>query len=137
MKNISGEQCIELMKETFPHFLHYWDKFIQDFGADEGLSIQMIPFGDYAIDMIKSNNVSQIIRIFDFVEYMLIDGDEPVQNAIATSFLEYLQNQDPDEIQFSKFSKYMGKEAIAYCKAWDEFTGCRTEGLWDNDQRLH
>ena len=135
MEKISGKRCIELIKEWFPNILPYWDRFIQDFGSDEGLSIQMFPFEEYAIDTIKSDNANEIKKIFNFVEWMLHDGDDSVQNAIATVFLEYLQNKSPDEIQFSKFSQYMGKEAIEYCKAWDKFTGCRTEGLWDDEEK--
>ena len=28
------------------------------------------------------------------------------------------------------FVPYLGQESREYCKAWDQFTGVRTEGLW-------
>ncbi len=92
--------------------------------------MKILPFGEYAIDVIKSNDEIEVKRIFDFVEFLLHAGDESVQTAMTTGFLEYLMNNDPDEIKFSKFAKYLGENAIGYCKAWDEFTGVRTEGLW-------
>ncbi|MBX9744836.1 MAG: hypothetical protein K2X08_06475 [Chlamydiales bacterium] len=130
MEKITDERCIELMKEVFPSFLIYWGDYIRDFGSDLGLTIQMLPFGKYTIDTIKSNNETEIKKIFDFVEFLLCAGDDSVQTAMTTSYLEYLMSKDPDEIKFSTFVKYLGKESIAYCRAWDQFTGVKTEGLW-------
>ncbi len=133
MKIVTSICCIDLIKEKFPQLLPYWEAYVADFGSDLGLHIQMIPFGDYAIDIIKTNNDVEIKKIFDFVEFLICNGEEEVQNAITTSFLEYLMSKDPNEIQFSKFVKYLGKNTISYCRAWDEFTNIKTEGLWDND----
>lgn len=131
MEQITEERCIELMKENFPKFTAYWETYIRRFGSDQGFTIQMMPFDNYTVDVIKANDEIEIKRIFDFVEFLLCNGNDSVQTAITTSYLEYLMSKDPDEIQFSKFVKYMGKNAIDYCRAWDEFTGVRTEGLWD------
>ncbi len=134
MEKITGEKCIELMKEVFQKFSAYWESYVQDFGSDQGLTIQMLPFCEYAIDVIKSDNEVEIKKIFDFIEFLLCNGDESVQNAMTTSFLEYLMSKDPDEIKFSKFAKYLGENTIAYCKAWDKFTGVKTEGLWETEK---
>jgi hypothetical protein len=131
MDKITEERCIELMKESFPKFSKYWENHIRDFGSDLGFHIQMMPFEEYAVDTIKSNGTIEIKKIFDFVEFLLCQGDDSVKNAITTSFLEYLMNKDPDEIQFSKFVKFLGEQSIGYCRAWDKFTGVRTEGLWE------
>lgn len=129
MKKINEKQCIRLLKEKFPKFLSYWQSYIDHWGNEQGICIQMLPFSDFAIDVIKSKNDSEIKKIFDFVEFLLCQGNEAVQNAIATSFLEYLLSKDPEEIKFKEFSKYLGKNTIDYCKAWDKFTGVKTEGL--------
>jgi hypothetical protein len=130
---VTAENCINLIKEKFPKFCSYWDMYIQDFGADLGLTIQMLSFGRYVLDVIKSNNEDEIIRVFEFVEFLFLNGDETVQNAVATGFLEYLMNKSPEEVKFSTFYKYMGENAIGYCRAWDEFNGAKTEGLWDKE----
>lgn len=132
MKKITGKKCIELMKEKFPKFISYWESYIREHGADNGLHVQMIPFEEYAIDTIKSNNELEIKKIFEFIEFLLCNGNEAVQNAITTSFLEYLMSKDPDEIQFTSFAKYLGKNSIGYCRAWDEFTGVKTKGIWED-----
>ena len=100
------------MKEKFPKFLAYWETYIRDFGSDQGLNIQMMPFEEYAIDAIKSNDEVEIKKVFDFVESLLCNGDASVQDAIATSFLEYLMSKDPDEIKFSTFVKFLGKNVV-------------------------
>jgi hypothetical protein len=130
MEKILAERCIELIKESFPKFPPYWESFIRDFGSDPGLIFQMLPFEEYTIDAIKANDEVEIKKIFDFIEFLLCNGDDYVQTAITTGFLEYLMNKDPDEIKFSKFVQYLGKNSIEYCRAWDKFTGLKTEGLW-------
>lgn len=133
MIKITGDKCILLMKNNFEKFSKYWDAYILEFGSDQGLSIQMLPFCEFAIDVIKSHNEIEIEKIFNFIEFLLCNGDESVQNAIATSFLEYLMSKDPDEIKFNKFAKYLKKHTIDYCRAWDKFTGIKTEGLWETE----
>jgi hypothetical protein len=135
MEKITGERCIELLKENFPKFSPYWENYIREWGPDEGLIIQLFPFGDYAIDMIKSNNEVEIKKIFEFVEFLLSNGDDDVQTAITTGFLEHLMHKDPHEIKFKTFCQYLGKESLEYCRAWDKFTGVRTEGLWDSEEK--
>lgn len=62
-------------------------------------------------------------------------GMNQFKNGIATVFFEYLMAKDPTEIKFKTFSQYLGKESLDYCRAWDKFTGVRTEGLWDDEQK--
>ena len=131
MKKISKEECIELIKEKFPEFIPYWEKFIRDFDSEEGIIIQMIPFEEYTLDRMKSHDESELKRIFDLVEFFFCNGDEKVKNAMSTGFLEYLLSQDPDVIKFNTIVKYLGEQSIGYCRAWDRFNGIRTEGLWD------
>ena len=132
MVKILSENLISIIKDRFPKFIPYWNSFVESFGLDEGITIQMIPFSLYAIDVIKENNKLEIKQIFDFVEFLLVHGDDLTQTAITTSFLEHLLAKDPAEIKFADFVDLMGRNAIEYCKAWDEFTGIRTKGLWEN-----
>lgn len=57
-------------------------------------------------------------------------GDEDVQTAAATCFLENLMNRTPELIDPQRFVPLLGHESKEYCRAWDEFCGVRTEGLW-------
>jgi hypothetical protein len=134
MTKITEEQCLSLLKEKFPNFIPYLEADIAYWGIEEGMTAQMMPFIQYAVDVIKSNNDIEIKKILDFAEFLLCNGDDTVQNGIATSFLEGLLNRDPEEIRFRNFCQYLGENSIDYCRAWDKFCGVRTEGLWDEEK---
>lgn len=135
MKKITEEQCLDLLKEKFPKFIPYRDAYVTCWETTHGVLALMGPFSEYAIGVIKANNTAEIENILDCAEFLLCNGDQLVQNAVATVFLEDLMNKDPDEIKFGSICKYLGKNSIDYCRAWDEFCGMRTEGLWDDEKK--
>lgn len=126
---IKEEELIIFLIKEFPKFKPYWESFLDNWSMDEGITIKIYPFSDYALDIIKSENESEIERVCEFIEYLTINGDEGVQAAMTTVVLEYLLSKDPEEIQFKKFAHHLGKESVEYCKAWNEFCGCKTEGI--------
>lgn len=134
MENITDENLISLLKEKFPDFIPYWESYVEYWGINQGLTIQITPFSDYVVDVIKSKNEDEIKHVFDFIEFSICNGDESVQTTMTTSFLEDLLSRAPTEINFSTFAKYLGEESKEYCKAWDKFCGMRTEGLWDDER---
>lgn len=127
MIEITENNLINILKEKFPDFIPYWEFYVNKWGEDLGLSNHVLTFADYVLDAIKSEKYDAIEQIFNYIEFLMCNGDMAVQNAIATCLLEALLNEDTDEIQFIKFSKYLGKETLAYCKAWNEFCGVHTE----------
>ena len=134
MKTITEDNLVDLIKKEFPNFIPYWEEDVECFGADQGIITQMMPFRAYTIDRIKANDEAELRKIFDLVEFGLCNGDEAVQTAMATGFLEGVLHRDPDTIKFSTVVKYLGEQSIGYCRAWDEFTGVQTERLWDAKQ---
>ncbi len=133
MIQITEENCISFLKEKFPRFIPYWNSFVDYWGLGQGITIKMLPFGEYAVDVIKSKDEIEMKKLFDYVEFLICNGDDSVQTAMTTSFLEHLMGKDPHEIQFTTFVKYLGKKSIEYCKAWDKFTGVKTKGLWEDE----
>ncbi len=69
MEKITSKRCIELMKEYFPNFSTYWDSYIANHDSDLGLTIQMLPFGRYAMDTIKAKDEIKVKKFFYFVEF--------------------------------------------------------------------
>ena len=61
MQTITLAECNKLLKEKFPNFIPYWEAEISLWG-DEGILALFGPFADYAIDVIKTNNPSPIIK---------------------------------------------------------------------------
>ncbi len=136
MDKVTEKNFVESLLKRFPEFQAYWDNFLNDYGSidDEGIFTEVMPFADFVIDVIKSKDEKKIKDVFDFIELLVCKGDDSVQTVMTTGLLEYLMNKDPDEIQFSFFVEFMGKESVEYCKAWDKFCGTKTEGLWDKDE---
>ena len=133
MTKVSEKELINLIMLKLPKFIPYWETYINYWGTDEGIIMQMLPFGKYAVDLLKSKHEKDINLFFDFIEYLMCNGDKLVQAAITTGLLEHLLNNDPDEIQFITFRQYLGYNTLEYCRAWDRFTGVFTKGLHDDE----
>ena len=129
MEEITEQNLIDIIKEQFPKFNPYWESYINHWGDDNGLTIQMFPLIDFVLDVIKSNDEKEIERVFNFIEFLMCEGNDYAQTAIATGFLEGLVNHDPDEIQFINFAQYLGKKTVAHLRAWNAFHGAKTEGI--------
>jgi hypothetical protein len=66
-----------------------------------------------------------------FVELLLTTADEDTQTAVATGYLESLLAQaSSGAIDFRSIAGTLGPESSKYCRAWDTFTGVKTDGLW-------
>jgi hypothetical protein len=74
----------------------------------------------------------EIKNIFNLIERLIKQGNNIVKDAANTCFLENLINYtSAGRLEPEQFIHYLGPESKAYCKAWDEFTGVKTPGLWD------
>ena len=97
-----------------------------------GFSI-MVEFSHYIKDILAKNDAANrdaIKLAFELAEKFMIEGDDSVKNAVATCFLENLINAVAwGDISAMSFVNLLGEGSRKYCKAWDEFTGVKTEGL--------
>lgn len=76
---------------------------------------------------IDSFSYEELNKIFNLVENINVNGEQSDRDYVCTCFLENLQNKNYD---FTRVVDMLGPESIAFCKAWDEFTGCKTKGLY-------
>lgn len=102
-----------------------------DFHGDSSLFRGMNEFSDYAIEQLvqRPSNPANIEEIFQYIEFLMVNGDEDTQTAVATCFLENILNVTPSQIDPKCFLLYLGPQSKEYCRAWDSFTGVQTEGL--------
>lgn len=87
-----------------------------------------------------NNDISQEEKeIYELVEdirekysgYLKPSPEFDIDNAACTCFLENLLNiASSNEIDYSRFIPYLGEKSKEYCRAWDEFTGVKSPGLW-------
>lgn len=127
---ISKKNCMNLIIKEFSGFQEKWNKHLDYWEDDErGLCIDISEFSEYAAELIASRRLDLLPKIFNFIEVLMTEGDQDVQNAAATCFLEHLINITPEKISTDSFIPLLGTESRAYCKAWDEFTEVQTVGL--------
>ena len=86
-------------------------------------------FSHYITEVLTSPEPYALEAVFEYVEGCMHDSGD-VGTAAATCFLENLLNRTPDTIDPKRFVPLLGAESREYCRAWDEFCGVRTEGLW-------
>ncbi len=126
------DNFVEIILRNFPGFQISWDKHLEYWDEDtRSICIDMSHFSNYTKTLLTEGKDKNLREIFDLIENFMANGDEEIKSVTATCFLENLQNSIRDEIIIRKFVRYLGKESIEYCKAWDEFTGVKTVGLWD------
>jgi hypothetical protein len=69
-------------------------------------------------------------RVFSAIELIMTEGTRQTRDAVATGLLEALQaDASAGFLDFREVAPFLGDKSIEYCRAWDEFTGCRTPGL--------
>lgn len=129
--DINIQQIIEL----HPAFETAYKSVMKDYGEDSiedaiFLSIVMSEFSYCFVEQISHFDDKTIGRLFKILEDFITSSDERLQNAVATSFLENLQNHESNgNFNFLRIAEYLGTESHAYCKGWDQFTGVKSRGL--------
>lgn len=130
---IDEPKCSQIMFDLIPEFETRWATYLKTWGEDcGGLCVRCSEFAGLAIE--KFHRMSQTERklLFGTVELFLTEGDEDVQDAVATCFLEDIASAVyENKVSAKLLVPLLGEESRAYCKAWDEFTGVKTPGLCD------
>jgi hypothetical protein len=119
--------------ELCPEFSRTWadeaDVWIDDASGTFTECGVFAAFSRYIVDILTSSLPTRLEAVFEYVERCMHDSEE-VSTAAATCFLENLMNQTPELIDAGRFVPLLGPESREFCRAWDEFCGTRTEGLW-------
>lgn len=133
---VFGHDCTRLILEEFPEFKQseHWKGHCEFWkGAEAGIGSEMSVFSEFVTDNLNAMDSSvDFKKVFLFIEKLMVEGDQDVKDVAATCFLENLINFDSwGTVKASSFIPYLGPKSREYCIAWDEFTGVKTEGLYD------
>jgi hypothetical protein len=124
---------VAALLERFPDFRPYWDAYQQDWanepGDTSGACLDFATFSHYVADVIGGQAAGDLPAIFALVERLVAEGNEEVATAATTCLLENVLNRVPP-LAPEQFVPLLGPRFRAYCRAWDEFCGTRTPGLW-------
>ena len=126
------ENFINIIIENFPDFQIDWEENLEFWGGDpRGNCNDMSVFSRYVVKLIENGNTGNLKKIFDLIEDFMVNGNSEIQTITATCFLENLINMTPEIIPSEAYIHLLGKKSKKYCIAWDEFTGVKTDGLYD------
>ncbi len=73
----------------------------------------------------------ELASVLNLVESFMQDGAQDVKDAVATGFWEaVLAEASAGRLDFRLIAPHAGPASLAFCRAWDTFTGMRTPGLY-------
>jgi hypothetical protein len=126
---ISRADAMDLILKQIPAFRECWERHLRYWDGEEaGLCNDMAAFSHYVVDLISGDRLDGLDVIFNLVEQLLLEGDQELQDATATCFLENLLNASSSgKVDANKFADLLGTESRAYCRAWDRYTGVYAE----------
>ncbi|MFZ9595026.1 MAG: DUF7674 family protein [Bdellovibrionia bacterium] len=131
---IQEKDCMEALLQVAPEFKARLEAHLLEWGSESNLHFQMAEFSYFIKEKFRQGDYSNAPQVFARIEFLLSghNASEKVKNAVCTCFLENLINAFSEELnQLKIWIPLLGPESREYCKAWDQFTGVKTPGLWD------
>jgi hypothetical protein len=123
-------RCIDLICERIPEFEPAWRQSIRTGDEPSGACGELSIFVDWVGNLLENKSLSLMPRIFSVMEFLLSTGTDEAKEAVATCFLESLQNlASSGRFPATRFVPYLGPLSRKHCEAWDAFTDVQTEGL--------
>ena len=93
---VSKINSTEIILKAFPEFRKIWEKeIIETWRGESNDSIVMTEFSRYIKEMIAKKDSTKMDTIklaFKMAEKLMVEGNNTVQDAVATCFLENLIN---------------------------------------------
>jgi hypothetical protein len=82
---------------------------------------------------VSTFNDVELSSIWQGIEELILNGDTVVSTGVTTGLLEVvLAEASAGRLSMRQFVPFIGPRSIAYCRAWDTFTGYKTEGIWNS-----
>jgi hypothetical protein len=116
-----------------PDFAAVWDDECDLWTSDDGtFAVHGVfaVFSHYVAGRLTHGADPELRKVFEYVESKLMDDDSEVENAACTCFLENLMNRVPETIPPGHLVPFLGPKSRRFCRAWDQWCGMQTEGLW-------
>ena len=127
-------QLIPLLVACIPDYRDRLAQSVEKWLNDDGsVSIysQLSELVDLVVERFNVGNYDGSDELFALVERVLVEGSDTVRDAVATGFLEGLQNQT--RLAGEYWAPLLGERAKEFCRGMDGFFGVKTGGLHDVD----
>jgi hypothetical protein len=125
---------VEKLEYITPGFMKVWSLWLKEndvFGDGEQPNEHTVflEYNDFIVHQLDSLPSVNKINLFAYIEDALNSNDDNLSNAVATCFLDSLVQQSA-QYKPENYFPFLGLESTAHSKAWDEFNGTKTIGLW-------
>ena len=122
---IEKNDLLDYLFEVSPEFQNFISKELDYFKREKLYHVILGCYAHYLFEKYKNNDLNDIKKGFDKLEFLLINGDNEVKNIIILGFFESFQNilltENIDLNIFNEFLSIKSKEA------WDNIIE-----FWDN-----
>jgi hypothetical protein len=114
---------IRVLVETFPEFSNRWKKHLVDWaGEPAGSYNDMAEFVHFVVeDLYEKGRTDQVSSVFEWLEKLFVEGDQPTRDLISLGFFETLQT-------FASWRPYGNK-------VFEQFFGPMSTRCWREIQR--
>ncbi len=131
---IDSEEAVRLFTQSSPEFQDAYNAQLRNWAPDvPPVTILFGAFGWSLCSHAPQASTLELASTCDLIEQLMSRGTEPVKTAVATSMLEaILAASSAGKFDFRLLAPSLCPLTKAYCQSWDEFTGVRTLGLWDD-----
>jgi hypothetical protein len=119
---ITEMECVDIVLAQVPGFRAEWQDWIEEDGPSTGLCSDVSMFSRYAIRLMWSDGIEAAKEILELAEKMMQEGDELVQTASATCFVEHIVNELDRGLPVTVIG-LLGRESRFYADAWQKFCG--------------
>ena len=130
---IEANNLIAFLVQSYPPVRDQLVKTVDDWLGDDGNTrpcMVMSAVGWLVEERLGKGEYEGADRLFDLVDRILIEGSPALREAASTCFLENLMNR-AESLDPQLYVPLLGPASREYCRAWDEFAGVKTAGLYE------
>jgi len=125
---------VEELESMTPGFMKVWSDWLkedEEFGDGEQPNSHTVflEYNDFIVQKLDELSYENKNNLFSYIEDALNSHDKDLSEAVATCFLESLV-QKSTQYKPESYFPFLGPKSTAHSKAWDEFNGMKTKGLW-------
>ena len=130
-KCIDSSMAIKTLISTGDSIRSQYELVVQEWLPDDPpITIAFSTIGHGVCEYAPVASELDLARIGEVIENLFLSGEVEVKNAVATGLVEAILGEaSAGRFDMSLISKHLGPETRAYCREWDEFTGCLTNGV--------
>ena len=123
---IDRTNCMQIILQEFPTFQDRWNSHLDSWTLpfDRPVALDVREFTEFAIELIRQSIDTEIDRLSEIIELMLVEGDSVINYTFRMMFLKNIAEcRELDRVSIDRFIAKFQPATAYYCKALDIFLG--------------